>query len=118
MDSATTAQSAWAVTPEKLREAVRRIVEAARPRKIILFGSRGRGKAREQSDADLMVVTRLPEQECTTETMRLGALLHSLHMPVDLLVVPEERLEYWRDTPGNVYYEATLDGVVLYEQDA
>ena len=35
----------WAVTSEKLREAVRRLVEAAHPRRIILFGSRARGGA-------------------------------------------------------------------------
>src|SRR5438128_28790 len=46
----------WLVTPEKLNEAVKRIVEAAHPRKIILFGSQARGTATEDSDADLMVI--------------------------------------------------------------
>jgi hypothetical protein len=32
----------WAVTREKIEEAVRRLVEAAQPRRIILFGSRAR----------------------------------------------------------------------------
>lgn len=35
----TIAQPLWAVTPEKIAEAVRRIVEAAHPVRVILFGS-------------------------------------------------------------------------------
>ena len=44
------------MTPQKLEEASRRIVEASDPLKIILFGSRARGDAGEESDADLLVV--------------------------------------------------------------
>ena len=42
---AAATEPVWAVTPEKLREAVRRLVDAAHPRRIILFGSRARGDA-------------------------------------------------------------------------
>jgi len=51
-----TALPIWHVTPEKLAEATRRLVEAAQPRKIILFGSRARGEQREDSDVDLLDV--------------------------------------------------------------
>src|SRR5215212_5669541 len=47
------------VTQEKIDEAVRRLVEVARPSRIILFGSAARGELDERSDIDLMVV--LPE---------------------------------------------------------
>lgn len=113
----TTAQPIWAVTPEKLQEAVRRIVEAAHPRKIILFGSHARGTARPDSDVDLLVVTGpMSEAERVKEMARLRDLLSALRMPVDVLVAPESKLEYWRDTPGNVYFEASEDGKTLYEQ--
>jgi hypothetical protein len=32
-----------------------------------------------------------------------------------LLVVSAEKFNYWRDTPGNVYFEAATEGKVLYE---
>jgi predicted nucleotidyltransferase len=40
----------------KLDEIVRRLVDALRPERIYLFGSRGRGDATPDSDYDLMVV--------------------------------------------------------------
>jgi hypothetical protein len=36
-------------------------------------------------------------------------------MAIDLLVVSEANFQYWRDTPGNVYFEAATEGRVLYE---
>ncbi len=50
-----------------------------------------------------------------TEMVRLNRLLRPLDVGVDLLVVSEQKFQYWRDTPGNVYYEAAVDGRVLYE---
>jgi predicted nucleotidyltransferase len=40
----------------ELDRIVQRIAEALEPEKIILFGSRARGDAREDSDADLLIV--------------------------------------------------------------
>ena len=47
--------------------------------------------------------------------MRLNRLLRSLDIAVDLLVVSTEKFQYWRETPGNVYFEAATEGRVLYE---
>jgi predicted nucleotidyltransferase len=90
------------------------LVRAARPRRIILFGSQARGNAAEDSDFDVMVVEDRPVDRFQ-EMVRLNRVLRSLDIPVDLLVVSEEKFQYWRDTPGNVYYEAASDGKVLYE---
>ncbi len=117
MITETQPQPVWAVTPEKISEAVRRLVQAASPRKIILFGSRARAGASKDSDLDLMVITGpLSDEQQFHEMIRLRDLLSPLIMSVDVLVVPEEKMEYWHDTPGNVYYEAALDGIVLYDQ--
>ncbi|MBU4200219.1 MAG: nucleotidyltransferase domain-containing protein [Verrucomicrobia bacterium] len=51
-----TAQHLWAVTPEKIAEAMRRIVEAVHPVRVILFGSQARGNAGRDSDLDIMIV--------------------------------------------------------------
>lgn len=90
------------------------LVEAARPKRIILFGSRARGEAAEDSDFDVMVVEDRPANRFA-EMVRLSRLLRPLDIAVDLLVVSEEKFQYWRDTPGNVYHEAAGEGKVLYE---
>ena len=99
-------------------EAIRRLtgllIEAAKPKRIIMFGSQARGEAGEDSDLDVMVVEELVSDRAG-EMVRLNRLLRSLDIPVDLLVVSAEKFDYWCDTPGNVYFEAATEGEVLYE---
>lgn len=88
--------------------------EAARPQKIILFGSYGRGEAREGSDVDLLVI-KSNVKDRVAEMARLNRVLSPLRIAVDLLVVSRETFDYWADTPGNVYFQAIQEGKVLYE---
>ena len=104
----------WAVTTEKLAEATRRLVAAAQPRKIILFGSRARGDAREDSDVDLLVVER-EVGDRVAEMVRLSRVLKGLILPVELVVIGERMFEDLAQTPGTVYFEAQREGEVLYE---
>jgi predicted nucleotidyltransferase len=91
--------------------------EAARPTKIILFGSYARGDARSDSDVDLLVVLKdVPDR--MAEMVRLNRVLSPLRIPAEVLVVSDEVFRYWSDTPGNVYYAASAEGMVLYEQAA
>jgi len=90
------------------------LVRAAHPKRIILFGSKARGQGSEDSDLDVLVVEEsVPDR--AAEMVRLNRLLRPLRMAVDLLVVSEESFQYWRDTPGNVYFEAVTEGRILYE---
>ena len=103
-----------ATNNETLRRLTELLARAAKPKYIILFGSRVRDEASEDSDFDVMVV----ETEVANrgkEMVRLGRLLRSLDVSVDLLVVSADMFEYWRDTPGNVYFEAASEGRMLYE---
>ena len=90
------------------------LVQAARPKRIILFGSQARGDADPHSDFDIMVVEDKPTDRFA-EMVRLNRLIRSFDIAVDLLVVSDEKFQYWRDTPGNVYYEAATAGQVLYQ---
>jgi predicted nucleotidyltransferase len=111
----TATQPVWAVTPEKIGEAVRRIVEASHPAKIIMFGSRARGQGRTDSDLDLVVIERgAPDR--FAEIVRLHRALRGLILGVDILVIGEKDFEEWSDTPGSVYHSARREGKVLYEE--
>lgn len=105
------------IQAEVLSRATELLRDAARPTRIILFGSRARGDTRSDSDFDLMVVLdRVVDR--AAEMVRLARVLSPLRLPVDLLVVSEEAFRYWSDTPGNVYSAARSEGKVLYEQAA
>jgi predicted nucleotidyltransferase len=43
------AEPAWQITPEKVQVVVQRLIQIARPKKIILFGSYVRGDATRDS---------------------------------------------------------------------
>jgi predicted nucleotidyltransferase len=99
---------------EAIKRLTELLIEAARPKRIIMFGSQARGEAGEDSDLDVMVVEELVSDRAG-EMVRLNRLLRSFDIPVDLLVVSAEKFNYWCDTPGNVYFEAATEGEVLYE---
>jgi len=105
----------WSVTPEKLREAIRRIVEAGKPRRIILFGSAARGQSGPDSDVDLLVVTGDEVTSCRRESVRLRRAVGDVLLALDIVVVPESRLAALGQVPGLVYRVALREGRVLYE---
>jgi predicted nucleotidyltransferase len=90
------------------------LIEAVHPKRIILFGSQAGGDAAPHSDFDIMVVEEKPANRFA-EMVRLNRLIRSIDIAVDLLVVSDEMFQYWRETPGNVYYEAATAGQVLYQ---
>jgi len=104
---------AWAPTAERLNEAVNRLVAAAHPKQIILFGSHARGDADDHSDVDLLIVeTIVPDRY--EEMIRLNRVLKGLLLPVDLLVVSEHEFESRSRMPGMVEHTASREGRVLY----
>lgn len=108
---------AWAVTPEKIDAAVKRIVEVARPRKVILFGSALRGEAGIPSDLDVLVVIDEEDRDPLKESVRIDKALHGILMPVDILVVSVRNLAELADKPGLIYREIIRTGRVVYEAD-
>jgi predicted nucleotidyltransferase len=93
--------------------AVRLLAEAARPDRIILFGSHARGDADAGSDIDLLVVE--PEvADRAREMVRLRRVLRPLRVPVDLLVYSRDEVERWGRQPGTALYWALKEGRVVY----
>ena len=104
----------WEVTPERVEEAVRRIIEAADPLLIVAFGSRARGNYRPDSDLDLAVIVNTVE-DTRKVTYRL---LEGLPMSVDLLVFSRERHEKFVPSINSVNHQIDKEGVVLYQHNA
>ena len=94
-------------------EAVRRLVDASHPVKVILFGSHARGDSTDDSDLDFVVI--VPNvRDRFVEMVRLNRALASLRIPVDVLVYSTKEVEERGELPGTALREALTEGKVLY----
>ncbi len=99
--------------PDVLDQVVRLLVDAAQPKKIILFGSYARGEQAPDSDLDLLVVLpHVPDR--FTEMVRLRRALKPIRMSIDILVYSEDDLRTRGHFLGTALYEALREGKVLY----
>jgi uncharacterized protein len=96
-----------------LQEIVGRIVEAAHPVRIILFGSVARAEQSRESDVDLLIVMPDGAHRRLT-TQMLYQKLRGVAVPVDLVVTTQSDLERHKDNPGLVYRTVLEEGKVLY----
>lgn len=97
-----------------IEEATRRLVEAAHPKKIILFGSYAHGDFTAGSDLDFLVILSAVE-DTFEEMMRLERVLLSLPVPVDVLVYSTDEVRERAHLRGTVLYHALTDGKVLHD---
>lgn len=107
---------AMSMTNESLiKEAGRRLATAAPGAKVILFGSRARGKARPDSDLDLLVIEPDEVPKRRAETARLRRELRGLDVALDVIVVSARHAEEWGHFKGSMLNEALSEGRVLVE---
>ena len=107
------------VTDALLNQMVQAIVAEVDPEQVILFGSRARGDAREDSDVDLVVVEAEPfgpERSRRQELVRLYHALVEFPVSTDILVYSHDDVDYWRDSLNHVLARALREGRVLYER--
>ena len=96
------------------RELVTRILTAAKPDRIILFGSAATGAMTRDSDIDLLVVE--PEPGNTRdESVKIRRALAEVGYPIDVIVMSTRRFEETKDIVGGIAYPAHKYGRVLYE---
>ena len=97
----------------QLDEAVRRVVEAVHPLRVVLFGSAARGELRVDSDVDLLVV--MPNG---THRRRTAQLLYQslagVGVSVDIVVATPDDLSKHGNTIGLIYRSALRDGKEVY----
>lgn len=102
------------VDAELIDEIVRRIVRAAHPEKVILFGSRARGEARPDSDIDLLVIADSSQPRYQRAAPLYGAVSDIL-VPMDILVYTPKEVEEWSEVAQAFVTTAVREGKVLYE---
>lgn len=100
---------------EEIAKLTARIVEVEQPEKIILFGSYANGTATENSDIDLLVISRstLPRPE---REVRLTRQLFGSGVPYDLLVWTPEEIEERQRRNGLFTREILSTGQVIYQR--
>ena len=104
--------SAATLDPRTLDAIIRRVVEVARPEKIILFGSAARGEMTRHSDVDLLVI-----KEDADGLDLMGQIYRNLSgvgAAVDVLVVSPRDVERYRDSHALVIKPALREGSVVH----
>ncbi len=103
-----------AVDDKLTQEIVRRVLTAAKPDRIILFGSAATGKMTRDSDIDLLIVEPVPVNR-HVESVKIRRALGAIGFPVDVIVISSERFEETKNIFGGIAYPAHKYGRVLYE---
>ena len=82
---------------------------------IILFGSRARGDYNEDSDYDILIVTKetFPFKEKIRISEAVRDWIVKLHVPSDIIIRSHDEIEYFRDKIGSVVREAVQEGIIL-----
>ena len=107
------------VTEALLREITDVLVRAAKPERIILFGSHATGSAGPASDVDLLVVENEPFGPSRTrmaEVARLSRLLGHFRVPLDLVLVSSDEVAHAALSQHHVVARAVREGRVLHER--
>ena len=99
--------------PQILDEIIRRIVEVAKPEKIILFGSAARGEMNRHSDVDLLIIKKGAD---VLELMgEIYMNLDGAGAAVDAVVVTPDDVERYKDSHAVIIKPALQEGRVVYE---
>lgn len=96
-----------------LDDLVQRIVRAAHPRRIILFGSAATGQLGPNSDLDVLVIMEDGTHRRRTAQTIYRSLM-GLGVAKDVVVVTESDVQEHGDNPSLVLFPALREGRELY----
>ena len=99
-----------------LRPLLERIVGRVMPDQIWLFGSRAEGRARPDSDYDIMVVLSDQSPKWATDFMAVFELTCGLGIPTDIVPCSRASFEAEKDQSWTLAYAAFHQGKQLYDR--
>ncbi|MBI5868173.1 MAG: nucleotidyltransferase domain-containing protein [candidate division Zixibacteria bacterium] len=102
------------IDSQTITEILDRLLAAANPLRIILFGSAATGQMTADSDIDLLVIEGNPV-DTRQESIRLRNALRGLGYPFDVIVMAADRFEETKMVVGGIAYPAHKYGKVIYE---
>ena len=98
-----------------LQNILNRLILISNPDKIILFGSRAMGKAKKDSDYDVLVLKKFARKKALRKKLyRLGL---NVGVPVDMLVNTPNGFEKLKEKSYYVYSDISKYGIVVYEKE-
>ena len=104
------------IEEHQLLEIIRRIVAVAKPQKIILFGSGGRGPLGPSSDLDILVVKDCIGRRALAQ--EIYSHMRGIEIGFDIVVATSEDLDRFKDSPTVVIGQALREGTVIYDEVA
>ena len=102
------------IDEQTIQEIVQRILTAAKPDKIILFGSAATGQMTRDSDVDLLIVEPDTSDQ-RNEYVRIIKALWDIRYPFDVLFIDTRWFEESKDIIDGIAYPANKYGKVIYE---
>lgn len=102
-------------TRKTILKMVEKIIKEYQPKKIILFGSYAYGEPTEDSDVDLLIVSKRSIKPDEIYRRRHG-FLKDFSIPVQLVCVSDKEFAETKDVIGGITYPASKYGEILYEK--
>lgn len=104
------------LSAKKIQQMVSLIVQKFQPDQIILFGSHARGKARPDSDVDLLIVMPV-EGSRRDKAIEIGIALKGFRVPKDIIVTTPKDFEWRKEIIGTIERPAVMEGKILYARE-
>ena len=103
---------------KKLEQVLRKIVEQLHPLAIWLFGSRAEGRARADSDYDLLVLVADESPAADLDPRAAYEMVRGMGLAVDLVPCAQSIFEEEKNEINTLAQAAFRRGKLLYEQRA
>jgi predicted nucleotidyltransferase len=92
------------------------IIRLINPRRVILFGSRARGDARENSDWDVMIVVDDDTRQEQVNWQVMGEVRRGVRAALELIPFRESTFRERQNVEGSLPWRAATEGLVVYER--
>jgi len=106
------------ISPQQtgIDEIVNRIVQAAHPEQVLLFGSAARGTTGPHSDLDFLVI-KAGRYNARKVAGIIYQRMRGIARSIDLVIVTPQQVEDYKNSPFSIIYPAVREGRVVYERE-